>query len=275
MMCLIIDSYHLSIIPLLEELNITTHYKSEISYDDLVSIIGSYDILLIRNKIIDSKIIERSDNLKILGRAGSGTDNIDLNCLSKRNITLFTAPEGNRDSVGEHTLAMILCLLHKVHIADRSVRLRHWKRELYRGIELKNKTVGIIGYGNMGQSFASRLLSFGCKIIVYDKYKVNYINNSSIKESTMKEIYDLSEIVSLHIPLTNGNKNLVDDNFIFKFKNPFYLINTSRGEIVNLSSVRRGIESQKILGACIDVIEGDNIDPIGLNEDIDSFIIIR
>ena len=193
-------------------------------------------------------------NLKFIARSGAGMENIDLNYCNQKNIVCFNSPEGNRDAVAEHALGMLLSLFNKIHIADNEIRNGKWNREKNRGIELSGKTIGIIGYGNTGSAFAERLKGFNVNILVFDKYKKKY-GNSFVKERSMKKIFAEADVLSLHIPLTEETKYLVNDAFIKKFKKKLFLINTSRGPIVKTDDLVKNLKRGKILGACLDVIE--------------------
>jgi len=204
-------------------------------------------------------------NLEFIGRAGSGMDNIDVVYTEKHNIRILNAPEGNRDSVAEHAIGMLLMLFNRLHIANQQVKKMIWDREANRGYEVKGKTISIIGYGNTGSAFARRLGNFGCKVLSYDKKQYSY-GDSYTQESTMKEIFSDTDVLSLHIPLTNETRYLVNESYIAQFKKPFYLINTSRGEVVNLAHLSEAIQAGKILGACLDVLENENLQKMTAKE---------
>ena len=183
----------------------------------------------------------------------------------KKNIKCFNAAEGNRQAVAEHALAMILNLLNNIRVSDLEIRKGLWNREKNRGFELSGKTIGIIGFGNTGSSFAKILENFNVKIMIYDKYKKNYKFKSSLGE-----ILANSDIISLHIPLTDETKYLVNKDFIDKAKKPFYIINTSRGKCIETKALIKGLKDQKILGACLDVFEQEknSFEKIGENADL-------
>ena len=193
------------------------------------------------------------------------TENIDLHYANKKNIKCFNAAEGNRQAVAEHALAMILNLLNNIRVSDQEIRRGIWNREKNRGIELSGKTIGIIGFGNTGSSFAKILENFNVKILAYDKYKEKYKF-----QSNLDEILEFSDIISLHIPLTEETKYLVNENFIDKAKKPFYIINTSRGQCIETKALIKGLKDQKILGACLDVFEQEknSFEKIGENADL-------
>ncbi len=227
-----------------------TSTKSEIQ-----NILHKYDGIIIRSRFaIDKEFLDCASNLKFIGRVGAGLENIDLDYAQAKNIQCFGAPEGNRDAVGEHALAMILSLFNNLNKADTEVRNGIWKREENRGHEVTGKTVGIIGYGNMGTAFAQRLAGFNCNILAYDKYKTSY-GNEYATEASMEDIFEQADILSLHIPHTNENHYLVNDDFLSNFKKDIYLINTARGKVVETTALVKHLKSGKIKGACLDVLE--------------------
>lgn len=221
------------------------------SKSEILKIIMNYDGLVIRSRFkIDKTFINAAKKLKFIARAGSGTENIDIKYADKKNIKCFNAAEGNRQAVAEHALAMILNLLNNIRVSDLEIRKGLWNREKNRGFELSGKTIGIIGFGNTGSSFAKILENFNVKILAYDKYKKNYKFKSSLGE-----ILANSDIISLHIPLTDETKYLVNKDFIDKAKKPFYIINTSRGQCIETKALIKGLKNKQILGACLDVFE--------------------
>ncbi len=179
----------------------------------------------------------------------------------KRNITLLNAPEGNRDAVGEHTLGMLLCLFNRLNLADLEVRAGKWDREGNRGHEIKGKTIGIIGYGNMGNAFAKRLQGFECEVLAYDKFKENY-GNKFAREVSIEEFQQKADIVSFHIPLNQHNKYLVNDEYLKGFEKNIYIINLARGEVIPFSILVSGIKSGKIIGAGLDVLENEKLNTL-------------
>jgi len=236
------------------------------SKSEILKIIKNYDGLVIRSRFkIDQTFINAAKNLKFIARAGSGTENIDVHYANKKNIKCFNAAEGNRQAVAEHALAMILNLLNNIRVSDQEIRTGSWNREKNRGFELSGKTIGIIGFGNTGSSFAKILENFNVKILVYDKYKKNYKFKSNLDE-----ILEFSDIISLHIPLTEETKYLVNKSFIDKTKKPFYIINTSRGQCIETNALIKGLNDKKILGACLDVFEQEknSFEKIGNNADL-------
>ena len=211
--------------------------------------------LVIRSRIsINANFLSHFNKLTFIARAGSGMENIDLDYAHSKNIHTINAAEGNKQAVAEHALGMVLSLFNNLSKADGEVRKSIWQREENRGIELNGKTVGIIGYGNNGSALAKVLSGFDTKVLAYDKYKTNYTPKYAI-ESDMQTIFEQADILSLHIPLTEETQHLVKDSFLKQFHKPIYLINTSRGACLDTKSLLANLESGKVLGACLDVLE--------------------
>ncbi|EOR95130.1 D-3-phosphoglycerate dehydrogenase [Arcticibacter svalbardensis MN12-7] len=229
--------------------------RPEITRAETLAIIHEYTGIAIRTKFnIDQELIDAATSIQFIARAGAGMDNINLLAAEARNIVCINAPEGNQDAVGEHAIGMLLSLYANLRKADIEVRDGIWDREGNRGLELKNKTVGIIGFGHMGQSFAHKLSGFEVEVIAYDKYKSGFSNRYA-KEVSMEQIVKHADILSLHIPLTRETQQMVDDEYLFHFKKPIILLNTARGEIVNTAALLRAIKQGKVRGAGLDVLE--------------------
>jgi D-3-phosphoglycerate dehydrogenase / 2-oxoglutarate reductase len=227
--------------------------------EEIEKVIGEYFGLIINSRFyIDRDFLDKATNLRFIGRVGSGMESIDMEYAKLKGIRCFNSPEGNRDAVGEHAVGMLLSLLNHIPKADRQVRRQIWEREGNRGLEIKNKTVGIIGYGNTGSAFAQRLRGFDAKVIAYDKFKKNF-SNDFVTECNLEEIFEFANILSLHVPLTEETHYMVDERFIGRFSQPFWLINTARGKILNTSALVSALEGGKILGAALDVIEYEDI----------------
>jgi D-3-phosphoglycerate dehydrogenase len=252
---LIVDDIHPVFIEQAEELGYTCNYQPLIKPDAAYEILSEYAGLVIRSKFkMDKKVIDLATNLHFICRAGAGMDNIDEDYARAKNITLINAPEGNMDAVGEHAVGLLLNLMNNINTADAEIRAGIWKREANRGHELKGKTVGIIGYGFMGKSFAKKLSGFGAFVIAYDKYKTGF-SDQYAREVSMEEIVRTSDVLSLHVPLTKETDSLVDDEYLFHFKKPIFLLNTARGKVVKTQAVLNAIKQNKILGAGLDVLE--------------------
>ncbi|MDF3078177.1 MAG: phosphoglycerate dehydrogenase [Sphingobacteriaceae bacterium] len=252
---LIVDDLHPAFKLEAEKLGFVVDDRPEISYPQVLGIIGEYTGLAVRTKFfVGEELIRRSANLKFIARAGAGMDNIDVKLAAERGVACITASEGNRDAVGEHTIAMLLSLMNNLRKSDLEIRDGIWNREGNRGFELKGKTVGIIGYGHTGRSVARKLKGFEANVLAYDKYHTGF-SDENAKESSMEEIVKHADVLSLHIPLTAETRQMVNDEYFFHFKKPIFFLNTARGEIVNTQAVLNGIKQGKILGAGLDVLE--------------------
>ena len=224
------------------------------SYDDVLKKIAAYDGIIIRSRIpIDRNFIEHGKNLKFIARVGAGMENIDGEFATKSGISLISSPEGNRDSVAEHVVGMLLILMHRLFISSQEVKNGIWKREENRGDELLGKTFGIIGYGNMGKAVAKRLSGFGVKVIFHDI--LPNLSDEFATQVSLDTLKNEADILSLHIPITNETHHLIDSQFISEMKKDFYFINTARGKNVKTSDLVEAIRSGKVRGACLDVLE--------------------
>ncbi|MDX2002276.1 MAG: NAD(P)-dependent oxidoreductase [Chitinophagales bacterium] len=256
---LITDPVHDLLQDGLVQMGYDVDYRPEIQQERVHDIIADYVGLIINSKIkAGMQLFERAEHLKFIGRLGSGLEVIDQAAAKEKGIHFFNSPEGNRDAVAEHAMGMLLSLMNNIHIADREVRDALWMREVNRGVELKGKTVGIIGYGNTGSEFAQRLQGFGVKILAYDKYKSNY-GNKYVLESTLDAVLFESDVLSLHIQLTDESHHLINRQLINKLGKAIYLVNTSRGGVVNTADLIYGIKAGKILGAALDVLENEHL----------------
>ncbi|MBO6118109.1 MAG: hypothetical protein J6P44_06145 [Bacteroidales bacterium] len=255
---LLIDETHPILLKKLEAKGYAIDFKPQYTYKDVLNNISLYDCIVVRSKVkIDKAVIDRAEKLKCIARSGAGMDAIDVEYAQSKGIKCLNSPEGNRDAVGEHTLGLLLTLFNKINFADSQVRQGLWQREENRGIEIKGKTIGIIGYGNMGQAFAKRLSGFDCKVIAYDKYKHGFSDNFAT-ECSLEEIFTYSDVLSLHVPLTEDTFHLVCSGFINNFAKPFYLLNTSRGKVVSLHDLVEAMQNGKIKGCGLDVSETEN-----------------
>ena len=254
--CLIVDQLHENIHSLLTKIGLEYDYRPEITREEIKASLPAYEGLIIRSKTTVDEDLLAAANLKYVARAGAGVDNLDEDYLAAREIAILNAPEGNRDAVGEHTIGLILNLLHNLHQGNHEVKRQEWKREANRGRELSKLTVGIIGLGNSGTAVAEKLQGFGCRVLAYDKYVAQEKHPDLLVE--MAQLFAETDILTLHIPLTRETRELVSKEFIQKFAKPIYLINVSRGEIAPLQEIRRAVEEGKILKAALDVMECEN-----------------
>jgi D-3-phosphoglycerate dehydrogenase len=249
-----LDTNHPLLIQQLNDLGFTNEEDYTSSKAKIAAKIHLYDGFIIRSRFsIDAPFLEKATNLKFIGRVGAGLENIDCTYAQNKGIVLIAAPEGNRNAVGEHSLGMLLSLFNKLNKADKEVRNGQWLREENRGIELDGKTVGLIGYGNMGKSFAQKLRGFDVEVLCYD-LKQN-VSDENCKQVTLEELQQKADVLSLHTPQTKLTKNMVNHNFIQNFKKNFWLINTARGTSVVTKDLVVALKSGKILGAGLDVLE--------------------
>jgi D-3-phosphoglycerate dehydrogenase len=256
---LITDDVHPLLIQELSDFGFQVNYIPNISADEVLTIISEYSGLVVRSKLnIDDHFLSVAVKLEFIGRAGAGLDQLDMEVISAKKIKVVNAPEGNRNAVGEHMAGMLLSLLNKLNQGDQQIRLGNWNREENRGFELGTRTVGMIGYGNMGQSFAKMLSGFGCQILAYDIKGSGY-GDDFAKEATMDEIFDQTDILSLHVPLTALTHRLVNQEFIKQFRKPFFFLNSARGKIMDTAALIASLESGKMLGAALDVLENEKI----------------
>jgi len=263
---LIVDDLHPAFMEQAEAFGFTCDYQPTMRLEEAYGIINNYDGLAIRSKFqVDKAFIDEAQNLRFICRAGAGMDNIDEEYAQAKGIELINAPEGNMDAVGEHAIGLLLSLMNNINRGDAEIRAGKWLREENRGHELKGKTVGIIGYGHMGSSFAKRLSGFGVLVIAYDKYKTGF-SDQYAREVSMEEIVRTSDVLSLHIPLTKETNGLVDDEYLFHFKKPIFLLNTARGKVVKTQAVLNAIKQGKIIGAGLDVLEVEKFPALGEQE---------
>ncbi|CAM1350940.1 Hydroxyacid dehydrogenase [Tenacibaculum insulae] len=249
-----LDSNHPLLLNQLKALGFVNDEDYTSSKIEIEAKINQYDGIIIRSRFtIDKDFLEKATKLKFIGRVGAGLENIDGDYAKEKGVYLISAPEGNRNAVGEHSLGMILSLFNKINKADAEVRNGKWLREENRGIELDGKTVGLIGYGNMGKSFAKKLRGFEVNVLCYD-IKPNVGDENAIQVS-LKELQKKVDVLSLHTPQTELTKNMVNTSFINAFSKPFWLINTARGKSVVTSDLVTALKSSKILGAGLDVLE--------------------
>jgi D-3-phosphoglycerate dehydrogenase / 2-oxoglutarate reductase len=249
-----LDSNHPLLINQLKDLGYTNHEDYTSSKSVIENKIKNYDGIIIRSRFtIDKQFLDKATQLKFIGRVGAGLENIDVDYAKQKGIYLIAAPEGNRNAVGEHTLGMLLSLFNKINKANTEVKKGIWHREDNRGIELDGKTVGIIGYGNMGKAFAKKLRGFNVEVICYDIK--DEVADKNCKQVLLQEFKERVDVVSLHTPETSLTLNMIDTDFINQFKKSFWLLNTARGKSVVTKDLVEALKSGKILGAGLDVLE--------------------
>lgn len=249
-----IDSNHPLLLAQLRQAGFANDEDYTSGKEQIESRIHDYHGIVIRSRFkIDRHFIDKATNLQFIARVGAGLESIDESYAAERNIALIAAPEGNRNAVGEHALGMLLSLFNNLNKADAEIRAGHWKRESNRGHELDGKTVGVIGYGNMGKSFAKKLRGFDVRVLCYDI--LENVGDANAKQVSLEELQKQSDVVSLHIPWTPETDKMVDGGFIASFDKPFWLINTSRGKNVVTADLVAALQNGKILGAGLDVLE--------------------
>jgi D-3-phosphoglycerate dehydrogenase len=255
----IADDFHPVLLQMLDEESVPYDYQPQATREDIFQALqaGAVGLILRSKTQADKELIAQGAGLKFIGRGGAGMDNIDEEAAAASGVICFNAGEANSDAVGEHTLGMLLSLMHKIVKADKEVRQGIWQREENRGLELSGKTVGIIGFGNTGSAVAKKLSGFNVKVLAYDKYKSGF-SNEWVQEVSEAEIFENVDILTLHIPLDGHTKNMVNTEYLQRFVRKIYLLNASRGKIVNTKSVVEFLNSGKLLGFAADVLEHEN-----------------
>ncbi|NNJ55139.1 MAG: phosphoglycerate dehydrogenase [Bacteroidia bacterium] len=254
---LIIDEVHPILLDKLKDYNV--HYDPSITLPELKEKIDDIEIIILRSKLqLTQEWIKLAPKLKVIGRLGSGMDNIDVEFADKQGISCFNAPEGNRNAVAEQTLGMILATLSNTFKSSKEVREGIWDRKGNSGIELDSLTVGIIGYGNVGKQLTKKLKGFDCNVLAYDLFLSNF-GDENVHEAELQEIFEKADIVTLHVPLNKYSYHMINSNFIQSMKKPFYLFNLSRGDVVLTSDLIEGLETNKIIACGLDVLENEKI----------------
>nr|WP_255749464.1 NAD(P)-dependent oxidoreductase [Pontibacter liquoris] len=256
---MIIDEMHPSLFPMLESIGIRADYRPEIKPQEVCQALQGVQGLIVRSKMrITAQTLELAESLKFVARAGAGVDNIDVAALQARGIALLAANEGNSQAVGEFALGTLLGLMRNFVRADKQVRNKVWLREENRGEELGGQTVGIIGYGNMGQSFARVLQGFNCRILAYDRFAPEKISAPAISVS-LEQLQAEADVVSLHIPYIFENLGFAGHDFFGSFSKPIWFLNTSRGDVVDQAALVKHLENGRVKGAALDVLENEKL----------------
>jgi D-3-phosphoglycerate dehydrogenase len=253
-----IDSNH----PLLWEQLQQAGFQNEADFtsskQDIEAKIENYHGIVIRSRFkIDASFIDKATNLQFIARVGAGLESIDCDYAAAKGIRLIAAPEGNANAVGEHALGMLLSLFNQLNKANSEVKSGHWNREANRGLELEGKTIGIIGYGNMGKSFAKKLSGFDATVLCYDI--LSNVGDANATQVSLATLQEQADVISLHTPWTPETDKLIDADFIAKFKKPFWFINTARGNSVVTEDLVNALKASKILGAGLDVLEYEKL----------------
>lgn len=263
---LITAKVHPYLVDYLTEKGYEVMYHPAISYEEVYENIHGCLGLIVTTRIkVDKHILDNAPRLQWIGRLGSGMEMIDVAYASHKGIRCVSSPEGNCDAVGEQVIAMLLSLFGNLLRSNLQLRENIWEREKNRGIELKGRTVGIIGYGNTGSAVAHKLRGFECRVMAYDKYRTGFADEF-VEEVDMEAIFRHSDVVTLHLPLTEETTHLVNPQFLDSFAGSLYLVNASRGKIVDTAAVIEGLKSGRVAGACLDVLENEKLDTMNETE---------
>jgi D-3-phosphoglycerate dehydrogenase len=253
-----IDSNHSLLWDQLNKAGFINHSDFKSSKEEVEAKIEGYQGIVIRSRFkIDKSFLDKATNLQFIARVGAGLESIDCEYAISKNISLIAAPEGNRNAVAEHSLGMILSLFNNLNQADAEIKSGNWNREINRGHELDGKTVGIIGYGNMGKAFAKKLQGFDVEVLCYDI--LNNVADANAEQVSLEELQQKTDVLSLHIPWTPETDKMINSKFIEDFKKSFWIINTSRGKNIVTSDLVFAMQSGKILGAGLDVLEYEKL----------------
>ena len=257
---LIADYVDHSLVVGLIEAGFTPVYAPEVPNEKVADWLENCAGIIVNTRTpVRRELMEAAPNLKFIGRLGAGLDIIDLEEADRRGISVIPTPGANANAVGEHMFGMLLALMHNILWADRSVRQGAWVRERHRGEELTGKTIGIIGFGNTGSAFASKFAGWKTNVLAYDKYKEHYAADYRfVEETDLETVLEHSDVISLHVPLTEETKYLVNDEFLLKCKDGVIILNGSRGKVVDTGALLRAMDRGKVKGACLDVVENEN-----------------
>lgn len=258
---LLIDTLHPAFIDTLKDNNISYVEGYHLSKEEILESEHLYNGMAIRSRFkLDESFLNELSKTVVIGRAGAGMENIDAIAAASNNIELVNAPEGNKDAVGEHAIGMLLALNNHLLRVNNEVKNGIWKREENRGIEIQGKTIAIIGFGNMGKAMAKKLQGFDANIIVYDPYiNISEEQHPYVKQVGLNEIFEQADIISLHLPLTEETNQMVNDDFLNRFRKEITLINTARGKVVNTQALVNAMKSGKVKYAALDVLEYESI----------------
>lgn len=267
---LITDNVHSCLIEGFKADGYDINYSPSMTLEDVHKVIHQYQGIIINSKIkCTQELIDKAALLQFIGRLGSGLEIIDVEYAASRGIAVYSAPEGNCNAVAEHAIGMLLALFNNLNRANTQVKSFVWNREQNRGIELSGKTVGIVGFGHTGSSFARKLAGFDVKVLAYDKFKNDYAKDFDyVEESNPAEIQLLSDVISFHLPLTKETHFLVDQEYLMNCKDGVYIINTSRGRVLKLEDLLFTLSIKKVAGVCLDVFENEKFETLRLDEKV-------
>lgn len=252
---LLVDRPHAFLIEALQDWGAEVASHFDTPREEILRLLPEFDGVVMRSRLrADAEFLQQGSRLRFLAREGVGVEHIDMDCAARLGIEVITSPEGSRNTVAEHTLGLLLTLMNHLARADRQIRQGEWLREPNRGYEIFGKTVGILGYGNMGSAFAQRLAGFGCRVIAYDKYKAGY-GDEYAEAVDLPALQRESDILSLHIPYLPSNHYFVNDTFLSAFPKKIFLVNTARGTVLETEALVRHLQSGHILGVALDVLE--------------------
>ncbi|QNH60676.1 NAD(P)-dependent oxidoreductase [Hymenobacter sediminicola] len=260
-LCLVIDEMHPSLPDYMQEIGVQLHYRPDLRAAEVPAALAAhpYDGLMVRSKLhVTAELLRHGPQLRYVARAGAGVDNIDEAAMAAAGVTLLNAPEGNRDAVGEYAVGLLLALFRNIVRADREVRAGEWRREANRGEEIGGKTIGLLGYGHMGRAFAKRLSAFGCTVLAHDHDPTVAADHHATLVS-LPELQERAEVLSLHIPYSAANHHYVNEELLLGFRNPIWLLNTARGEVLDHTALVQGLQSGHVRGAALDVLENEKL----------------
>ena len=256
---LITDEVHPLLPEGLAEMGFDVQYRPEITAAQVMDAIDGFEGLVINSKVyVGKEMLDKAQHLKFVCRAGSGLEVIDLSYAKTKNVIAFNSPEGNRNAVAEFALGALLNMMRNISTSNAQVKQQLWKREENRGVELSGKTVGLIAFGNTGQAFAKLLAGFDARVLAYDKYYHGFTKDYVV-ESSLEQIFEEADVLSLHLPLTEETKNMIDYDFLSSFKKPYWFINTSRGKVLRTNDMVRCLAEDKIIAASLDVLENEKL----------------
>lgn len=260
-LCLVIDEMHPSLPEYMQEIGVQLHYRPDLTAAEVPAALAAhpYEGLMVRSKLrVTAELLAQGPQLRYVARAGAGVDNIDEAAMSAAGVTLLNAPEGNRDAVGEYAVGLLLALFRNIVRADSEVRQGQWRREANRGEEIGGKTIGLLGYGHMGRAFARRLQAFGCTVLAHDHDPAIAPDPNATLVSLAK-LQQRAEVLSIHIPYSTANHHFVNESLLQGFRNPIWLLNTARGEVLDHAALVNGLRSGEVRGAALDVLENEKL----------------